>query len=219
MAIPEAGAAMAEDMKSWEGPALDAWRGAWTPEEAAAALAGCEARWCVVGGWAIDLAAGRTTREHEDLEVAIPRADFAAAQRHLEQRGLELYEVGDGQTRRLASGEPPRPDRHQNWVCDPATQSWRMDLMLEPTQPPVWRTRRHPDLEPPWDFMIAPGPIPHLRPHGVLLYKAKSLRPTDLADRATAMPLMGLDERDWLIGALELVHPGHAWIETLRQTQ
>ena len=59
-------------------PDLDAWR-AWHPDEAAHLLAGTEVPWAVAGGWAIDLHLGRQTREHGDLEVAIPRADFPSS--------------------------------------------------------------------------------------------------------------------------------------------
>ena len=33
--------------------------------------------WYVAGGWAVDLHLGRPTREHEDLEIGVPRERFA----------------------------------------------------------------------------------------------------------------------------------------------
>jgi hypothetical protein len=50
----------------------------WHPDDVAAQLAGVSANWCVAGGWALDLWLGRGTRNHHDLEIAIPRPDFAA---------------------------------------------------------------------------------------------------------------------------------------------
>jgi hypothetical protein len=57
-------------------PGLDAWP-AWHPRDAAALLAECPVPWCVAAGWAIDLHLGQQTREHSDLEIAIPGAQLA----------------------------------------------------------------------------------------------------------------------------------------------
>jgi hypothetical protein len=47
---------------------------AWSPREAAARLAGVDVPWAVAGGWALDLFRGEVTREHSDLEIAVPAA-------------------------------------------------------------------------------------------------------------------------------------------------
>src|SRR5262245_45368546 len=62
-------------VKHWEGPGLDAWH-PWTPAQVAAELTGVNVPWCVVGGWAIDLWLGERTRDHEDIEIAVPRYSF-----------------------------------------------------------------------------------------------------------------------------------------------
>jgi hypothetical protein len=53
-------------------PPWDPWR----PADIARLLAGVTAPWCVAGGWAIDLFLGRQTREHGDLEIAVPASAF-----------------------------------------------------------------------------------------------------------------------------------------------
>jgi len=40
--------------------------------EVAKLLAGVDVPWCVAAGWALDLFHGEVTREHEDLEIAVP---------------------------------------------------------------------------------------------------------------------------------------------------
>ena len=212
---PDEGIALSDETKRWDGPPLEAWA-PWSPEAAAERLDGCGAPWCVVGGWAIDLALGRVTRPHEDLEVGVPREAFPQVLRHLQRQGYVLHEAADGQTRRLGPDEAPQPPSHQAWVEDTAEGVWRLDVMLEPTEPPVWRCWRHADIRAPFDFMVAPGPIPHLKPHGVLLYKAKWTREKDEADLANTAPLLSSGERAWLIEALELAYPGHAWTGRLR---
>ena len=58
--------------------------------------------------------------------------------------------------------------------------------------------------------------IPYGRPEIVLLFKARhSDRPKDEADFAAVLPRLGPARRRWLADALELVHPGHPWLERL----
>ena len=90
---------MAGKVTHWDGPPLEAWD-PWLPEEAAVRLAGIEAPWCVVGGWAIDLFLGEQTRAHGDLEISIPRSAFPEVRGCLSE--FQLYVVGDGEVRALA---------------------------------------------------------------------------------------------------------------------
>jgi ribosome-associated protein len=55
-------------------PPWDPWR----PEDVARLLAAVRVPWCVAAGWALDLFRGRQTREHGDLEIAVPAPDFGA---------------------------------------------------------------------------------------------------------------------------------------------
>jgi hypothetical protein len=201
-------------MTRWDVPDLDAWQ-AWTPADAARELTGVDAPWCVVGGWAIDLFVGRTTREHEDLEIAVLRTDFARVRRAL--HAYRLHVAGEGEVRPLPDDEEPPADRYQNWVLDPAAQAWRMDVMLEPGDDDVWMFRRDPEIRAPRSAMVdrtADG-IPFLRPQGTLLFKAKAARPKDEHDLAACLPLMDAPARAWLAKALGQAHPGHPWLDAL----
>lgn len=67
----------------------DPWQ-ALSVEDVAALLEGLAARWWVAGGWAIDLFLGTTTRQHQDVEVAVLRPDQLAAQAHLDGWDLRV---------------------------------------------------------------------------------------------------------------------------------
>jgi hypothetical protein len=58
--------------------------------------------------------------------------------------------------------------------------------------------------------------IPFARSEVILLFKAKATRPKDEDDFAAVLPHLSREERQWLIEALETVHPAHAWIERVR---
>jgi len=170
----------------------------------------------VVGGWAIDLYLGEQTREHEDLEVAISRDDFALVRDVLHR--FVFHTVGDGAVRVLGRDAQPPADKHQNWILDIEANAWRMDVMIEPGNATTWIYRRDESLRAPREFMVATtrDGIPYLGPHGVLLFKAKHQRPKDEADFDRCLPVMHDDAKSWLATSLDRMHPNHPWIARLR---
>ena len=199
----------------WDGPPIDAWD-AWTPWELASLLEGIDIAWCVVGGWAIDLALGTTTRAHDDLEIAVLRRDLPALRRHLD--GYVFHVAGSGEVHRLDPLDETPPHRHQHWVLDPEADRWRVDVMVEPGDDETWAYRRDPDFRAPRASMVGRSVdrIPHLRPHGTLLFKAKATRPKDHEDFDATVEHLDDHERTWLRRALERFHPDHPWTDRLR---
>jgi len=191
-------------------PDLDAWE-PWRPAELAARLATYDLTWYVAGGWALDLWYGEQTREHEDIEFAIPRTGFDRLRRHF--AGLELYAAGNGSVDRLAPDGAPDPGYRQVWVFDPAACRWRTDIFLDPGDGDTWVSHRDRRLRRPYREAVArtADGIPYLCPEVVLLYKAKARRDKDEADFDRALPRLDPPARRWLAGALDLLHPGHGW--------
>jgi hypothetical protein len=189
----------------------------WTPAELALRLAGVDAPWCVVGGWAIDLHLGRVTREHEDLEIATLRPFDDAMRAALAD--LHHFSPSEHVLYHLPLDAPRPVDSHQTWMLDPIERVWRVDLMLEPGDADTWVYRRDESITAPRAFMerrTADG-ITYLGPHGALFYKAKAPRPKDEADFDVCAPTLTADERQWLVETIERAHPGHAWLDRLRE--
>jgi hypothetical protein len=205
------------ETKRWDGPPVEAWSMAWTPDQAAAALEGVSAPWAVAGGWALDLWLGNQTREHEDLEIAIPTVFFSEIRARLEGLGLQLFDIDDGQVIALPPGEAPRRRTHQTWVMEPTVHGWRMDVFREPGDAQTWVYRRTGELRAPraWASGRTAAGIPYVAPQIVLLFKAKAARDKDQADFATVAPRLAHDARVWLAAALRTIHPGHPWIDRL----
>src|ERR1700743_545650 len=84
-------------------PGIDAWV-PWSPREVATQFAALDVPWCVAGGWALDLWHGRMTREHEDIEIAMPRRHFATVRAAL--AGLELFVAGNSEVTYLPPSAP-----------------------------------------------------------------------------------------------------------------
>ena len=197
-------------------PDLSLWD-AWRPEHVAALLAGVQAPWYVAAGWAIDLFLGGERREHEDLEIAVPRERFSEIAEAL--AGLELFIPDSDRRTALVWPFAQAPDglaaHHQTWVRD-RDRAWRLDVFREPSDGDTWICRRDERIRLPYGDVIehTDDGIPYARPEIVLLFKAKHLeRPKDEADFAAVLPSLGPSRRRWLVEALALVHPGHPWLE------
>jgi hypothetical protein len=192
---------------------IDDWD-AWHPAEAARRLAGVDVQWAVVAGWSLDLFRGRQTREHEDLEIAVPEHGFPAVREAL--AGLEIYAIIEGQL--AVVDEASLAQSHQTWVRDPVSGSWRLDVIREPWDGDTWICRRDPSIRRPGSEVIAytADGIPYQQPEIALLFKAKHTREKDQADFESTLPLLDAAARAWLADALAIVHPGHPWIGAAR---
>lgn len=192
---------------------LDDWD-AWHPAEVARRLAGVDVPWCVIAGWSLDLFRGRQTREHEDLEIGVPERGFPAIREALAE--LEVYAIVGGQL--AALDETSLAESHQTWARDPVAGSWRLDVVREPWDGDTWVCRRDPRIRRPGSEVIAhtADGIPYQLPEIALLFKAKHTREKDQADFDGTLPLLDPAARAWLASSLELVHPGHPWIEAAK---
>jgi len=208
---PAGGVALSEA----EIEALDArWGTAWTPSDVARRLAGVTTPWYVAAGWALDLFRGGQTREHGDLEIAVPFARFS------EIRGRFAEYVFDGVgSERIWEDVTPEvlAVTHQTWLRDPATGQYLVDVFREPHDGDTWICRRDETIRFPYDDIIlhTDDGIPYLVPELVLLFKAKAVRAKDQADFDATVPQMRLHQREMLVRLLEQVHPGHPWLADL----
>lgn len=191
-------------------PDLDAWQ-AWPPSAVAERMTGTVLPWCVAGGWALDLHHGEQTREHDDLEIAVPERRFAELAGRFPE--LAFHVAGDGRVVPATPAALALGEHHQTWALDPGEEVWRFDVFREPHDGDVWISRRHERLRRPYEEIIlrTRDGIPYLSPDVVLFFKAKHRRPKDEADYAAFAPGLTAAQRAWLDAALDLVHPGHAW--------
>lgn len=190
------------------------WLSCWTPTEVAQRLAGIATPWCVAAGWALDLFRGAQTREHGDIEIAIPAATFPEVRKRFS--GYAFDAVSSGRI-----WENATPDvlaaTHQTWLRDPATGDYLLDVFREPHDGETWICRHDETIRLPYSDIIryTPDGIPYLAPELVLLFKAKHTRPKDQADFGETVPHMTPAQRATLAELLDRAHPGHHWIANL----
>jgi len=196
-------------------PDLTLWD-PWEPEEVVRRLGDIEVPWYIAAGWAIDLFLGGARREHGDIEIAVPRSRRAEVLDVL--AGFEFFAAGvpsSGFVTALPLAEDS--DSHQTWVREPASGLWRLDIFSEPSEGETWICRRNGLIRMPYERLIerTEEGIPYGRPEVVLLFKAKAARSKDEDDFEAVLSVLDGERRRWLARSLELVHPGHRWLEQL----
>jgi len=192
---------------------LEAWE-AWDPPVLAAKLAGLRTPWCVVGGWALELFHG-IARKHEDLEIAVPSADFDLVRERLADYEFFVPTPTEGVLRPLETAGDAFFASHQTWVRERDTGKWRVDVMRNPHDGDTWICRRERTIRRPYGEVVActAGGVPFMQPEIVLLFKGKEPRPKDEVDFETTLPFLSGAAREWLTGALVRAYGNaHPWI-------
>jgi hypothetical protein len=175
--------------------------------------------WGFCGGWAIDLAIGRRTRPHKDVDVALLRREQAAFYEHMRLQGWTLEAVRDGRAYRWDGSNLP-PPVHEIWCRRAAGEPSGFEALLNESEGADLLFRRERSVRLPLAaaFRVSTSGLPVLAPEVVLLYKAKE--PDDEANRrdfGNVLPGLGAAQRKWLQGALRTVSPDHEWLRVLRE--
>jgi len=171
--------------------------------------------WCLCGGWAIDLWLGQSTRQHEDVDVALLREDQLALKFFLEDWKFWLLDGGvkkawrDWQMRMLPIHE----------IHGTSPQGRQIEFLLNESQEDQWVYRRAFGVRRPletWIVRAAFG-VPVLAPEIVLLYKSKDPTPADELDFRVAVDRLEPARLGWLDSALRGVDPNHPWLGAILQ--
>jgi hypothetical protein len=196
----------------------------WQPlrvAEAARVFDPLDIRWWVAGGEALDLAVGRATRTHGDLDIAVLRRDIGVLAQIRSE--WDVHIAHDGRLRPW-DGSVLADDMHQFWVRRYGAEAWAFEVLLEQTDGDEWVFRRDHRVRRALSTIghRSEDGIPFLAPEICLLYKAG--RPGSLeverneVDLEMAAPLLAAEARGWLRATLEMVVPGHAWIDRVSTT-
>lgn len=190
------------------------WSSCWTPGEVTRRLAGVTTHWYVAAGWALDLFRGKQTREHGDLEIAIPAASFPEVRDRFPGHAFDAVSRG-----RIWENATPEvlAVTHQTWLRDPATGNYLLDVFREPHDGTTWICRHEETIRLPYSQLIqhTEDGIPYLAPELVLLFKAKHARPKDQADFRETIPQMSSAQRANLAAFLAYAYPAHRWLAHL----
>ena len=149
----------------------------------------------IIGGWAIDLAVGRVTRDHADVDVMMLERDKHALWSDL--TGVDVEPAG-------ALG-PGRLVLHSDRLRLPT----EVFLSRATGTSLVYRRGAHSVTRALAGITCYRDSIPYLAPEVVLLFKARSKAARDQHDVETALPLLDAGQRSWLHDTLKLLPHGN----------
>ena len=168
----------------------------------------------IAGGWAIDLAVGRVTREHADVDIMLLERDEHALRTDLTEVDVQL--IGrDGQRgrwpagRRLLAGpgpgRPRPPIGADRLVLHSENLPLPTEVLLASAVGASWVYYRGARCisRPLADITRNRDGIPFLAPEVVLLFKSRSESGKDQRDVETALPVLSAEQRSWLQDTLE----------------
>lgn len=186
--------------------------------EVAGIMASYRKWWAIGGGWAVDLALARVTREHDDVEVCVLRRDLGEIRGLVAGWRTQLV-VPDPAGRENAGSAAPwggeLVDLPIHQIRARRDES-RLDLLLNEASGDEWTYRRDARVSRALaEAANACGAVRYLAPGIVLLFKSKHLRPKDEADFRELLPSLAAGERHFLADSLRLIHRGHPWLSLL----
>jgi hypothetical protein len=175
-------------------------------------LAGAPFEWAVAGGWAADLFAGRETRPHADLDIALWRQDQHLLRAHLKDGG-EWFYAANGHLHPWEDGADLKPPVHEIHFLSGSP----CEFLLNDRAGDNWQYRRNDKvLRDKNAAILERNGVKLLAPEIVLLYKSKEPRAEDESDFETLRPLMSEEQAGWLRSSLRACEPyGHPWLARL----
>lgn len=181
---------------------------------------GAPFKWCIAGGYAIELFLGAAHRPHSDTDITLFRDDQVAMQTWLRSRGWKLFAADPpGTLRHWDDGEYLPVGIHDIWGHEAHNDAWQLQIMLTEVDGDRWYSRRSRAIGGPRDsLMTIYQGMPCIRVEVQFCYKARGQRPKDEQDFRVCLPHFSAEERSWLRQALEHLYPdGHDWLPLLRE--
>jgi hypothetical protein len=167
--------------------------------------------WYFAGGWGVDLNIGHQTREHQDVEIAIPRSDQMLIRDYLPTETQWFY-AKDSELHLWNEDVALKLPVHE--IHATLLSGMKIEILLNEFSSGEWIYRRNFEVKRSLDFFSQDAP-PRLPAEVLLLYKAQHGREKDQQDFKSLLPLMNSEQKDWLKQSLLKAHPEHEWIKQI----
>ena len=166
-------------------------------------MRGFPSAWCLCGGWGVDAWAGRQTREHKDVDIAVVEEALGAVYEHFDGWQLLAHDEND-------------PDSDRQWdlrrLLLPAHIHARrdgidLDIQVTARDGDDWVVHNEPRVTVDAQQCVQKSGwgIATLAPEVILFYKALDGRTQDFADRDALLPLLTPAQGSWLRDAVAMV--------------
>lgn len=170
--------------------------------------------WFISGGWAVDIALGRITREHDDLDICIYREDVKEALEYFENWKIKVTVPGEN---RLVDYEQfsdlslPRYSLHlfrdKDFIEILLTEREGDEVLFRKNK----NITLHTD-----DFALNDREgRPFVNPLWQLLFKSLNPREKDNEDFNNYVIIMNDKQKLWLASGIRIMKPDSVWLEKL----
>jgi len=178
-------------------------------------------KWCIAGGWALDLYLGKQSRTHDDIDVLLFRDEQLTAFEYLSKDWM-LYKAENGKLTIWNKGEF-LTSTNDIWVSKDSDSPWAFQIMLVDTERGSWIYKRQKSIRRELNDILAKTQegIPYLKPEIQLLYKGGSskIREKDQNDFLQLFPSLMPQAKEWLKSSLKVQFPsGHSWVNYIENT-
>ncbi|NEW09075.1 hypothetical protein GK047_24165 [Paenibacillus sp. SYP-B3998] len=173
-----------------------------------------EKPWFISGGWVVDIALGKLTREHDDLDICIYREDAKEALRYFENWEIKVAVPGEG---RLVDYEQfsdlslPRYCLHlfreKNFIEILLTERVGDEVFFRKNKNITMGTN---------DFALKDSAgRPFVNPVWQLLFKSLNPRGKDNEDFNNYLSIMNDRQKLWLASGIRIMKPDSVWLAKL----
>lgn len=172
--------------------------------------------WFIGGGWALELAAGKKHREHDDLDICVFREHVEDLLAYFADWEIGVAIPGEHRLEPVTSASDTLAPRHELHM---RRGDELVEFLLVDRVGDTIPFRRYPGISISVDQFSKQDEhgFPYVAPEWQLLFKAKDARPKDDLDFDTHLPLLDLDQKKWLMSSLIAHLPHSAWISKLEE--
>lgn len=179
-------------------------------------MKGFEKPWFIAGGWALELASGTVTREHEDIDICVFREHTDYTLSYFTDWQIQVAIPGEHRLVPCISVSdtlPPRYCLHLN------KGNQFIEIMLTDKVDDHVICRKNRSITMPINQFCRVDDCgrPFVAPEWQLLFKAKEKREKDVRDFVNHAPAMARESKIWLLHAMQIQHPESQWIMQLKE--
>jgi hypothetical protein len=174
----------------------------------------CKFPWYIAGGWSIDLAIGRKTREHKDMDIVVFREYIQDVLDYFKDWEIGVAIPGEN---RLESVENKKQVMQPRYCLHISNETDFVEVLLTDRMNTHAIFRRNPSITIPLKDFIKTDSMnrSYITPEWQLLFKSKSPRDYDEQDYINSISYLSNRQKEWLKQSLVETDASYEWIEFL----
>lgn len=170
--------------------------------------------WFIAGGWAIDIALGKVTREHHDLDICIFREDTEDVIRYFRDWDIKVAVPGE---HRLVDYEQLSDLSLPRYCLHLFRDKDFIEILLTERREDKVLFRKNENITMHMNDFARKDRAerPYVNPVWQILFKSLHPREKDTEDFCNYLTVMNDQQKLWLTSGIRMMKPNSAWLEKL----